>query len=248
MTDPFVVLSEYFSSEAELPDAAKIAAGYASFMDEATLEKLDAKPLAPWLAGIRKVKTKDDFTALMGRANTAPYASILPVGITIDAKSPTRYAVTSGSGGLGLPDRLHTAVRDCRKMKLNEGRRRQLQFIGKLMRQVDARPIQAAVDEFHLGGARQTLALHEAERWREELLAGDEAITRWLGAHPGTDAQHLRALLRSARKEAQAPLAPGQEARHGRAYRELFQLVREHLGGAAGADEPPADDNEADDE
>ncbi len=87
------------------PDAAKIAAGYASFMDEATLEKLDAKPLAPWLAGIRKVKTKDDFTALMGRANTAPYASILPVGITIDAKSPTRYAVTSGSGGLGLPDR-----------------------------------------------------------------------------------------------------------------------------------------------
>ena len=87
------------------PDAAKIAAGYASFMDEATLEKLDARPLAPWLAAIRKVKTKDDFTALMGRSNAAPYASILPVNITIDAKSPNRYAVTSGAGGLGLPDR-----------------------------------------------------------------------------------------------------------------------------------------------
>ena len=87
------------------PDAARIAAGYASFMDEALAEKLDARPIAPELAQIRKVRTKDDFTALMAKANTTGFASILPVDISIDAKAPTKYAVTAGTGGLGLPDR-----------------------------------------------------------------------------------------------------------------------------------------------
>jgi putative endopeptidase len=87
------------------PDAAKIAAGYKAFMDEALAEKLDAKPLAPYLAEIRKVKTKDDFTALMGKAPVTPYASILPVFINVDSKATTRYAVYAGTAGLGLPDR-----------------------------------------------------------------------------------------------------------------------------------------------
>jgi putative endopeptidase len=87
------------------PDAAKIGAAYGSFMDEALAEKLDAEPIAPELAQIRAVRSKDDFTALMGKANTSGFSSILPVFISIDAKSPTRYAVMSGTGGLGLPDR-----------------------------------------------------------------------------------------------------------------------------------------------
>ena len=87
------------------PDAAKIAAGYAAFMDEALAEKLDAKPIAPALAQIRAVKSKAAFTALMAQANTTPFTTILPVGITTDAKAPNRYAVTAFTGGLGLPDR-----------------------------------------------------------------------------------------------------------------------------------------------
>lgn len=87
------------------PDTAKIAAGYKAFMDEATVERLDAKPLAPGLAEIRGVTSKAAFTALMGKANTSGFTSILPVGITIDAKSPNRYAVAASNGGLGLPDR-----------------------------------------------------------------------------------------------------------------------------------------------
>jgi putative endopeptidase len=87
------------------PDAAKIAAGYKAFMDEAAVEKLDAKPLAPELAEIRKVKSKDEFTALMGKANNSGFTSILPVGISIDAKAPTKYTVMASNGGLGLPDR-----------------------------------------------------------------------------------------------------------------------------------------------
>jgi putative endopeptidase len=87
------------------PDAARIAAGYRAYMNEALAEKLDAKPIAPELAQIRAVKTKDQFTELMGKANVSGFASILPVGITNDAKAPTRYAVVSSTGGLGLPDR-----------------------------------------------------------------------------------------------------------------------------------------------
>ena len=87
------------------PDAAKIGAAYASFMDEALADKLDAKPLARELAQVKAVKTKAQFTALMGKANTTGFASILPVFIEADEKSPKRYAVYTTTGGLGLPDR-----------------------------------------------------------------------------------------------------------------------------------------------
>jgi len=87
------------------PDGAKIGAAYASFMNEALADKLGAKPIRPELAQIRAIKTKDAFTALMGKANTTAFSTILPVGITADAKSPKKYAVLAATGGLGLPDR-----------------------------------------------------------------------------------------------------------------------------------------------
>ena len=75
-----------------------------------------------------------------------------------------------------------------------------------------------------LGRAQDALALHQAERWRAELIADDAAATRFASAHPGIDMQRLRALVRSARKD--AALVP--EKRSGRAFRELFQFVRDH--------------------
>lgn len=87
------------------PDAAKIGAAYAAYMDEALAEKLDAKPIAPELAMIRKVTTRDQFIALMAKANTSGFTTILPVFIATDAKAPTRYTLMSVTAGLGLPDR-----------------------------------------------------------------------------------------------------------------------------------------------
>ena len=87
------------------PDAVKIGAAYAAFMDEARAETLDFKPLAPELAALKAAKTRDDITALMGRANTSSFTAIFGLGIGDDAKDPTRYAVYAGTGGLGLPDR-----------------------------------------------------------------------------------------------------------------------------------------------
>jgi ribosome-associated protein len=132
---------------------------------------------------------------------------------------------------LALPDKLQDAVTDARRISNFEGRRRQMQFIGKLMRQLD--PVQldqirAALVEQHSGSAQETLALHQAEKWRDELISDEHAVERWIGANPRADSQQLRALVRQARKDA-LPARPGAAPRHGKAYRELYQLVREQL-------------------
>lgn len=149
---------------------------------------------------------------------------------------------------LDLPESLRDALVEYRRTRSHEGRRRQLQLIGKLMRQADEAAIREAVAAFRLGSATETLALHEAERWREELLASDDAITRWLTRFPATDAQQLRSLVRSARKDAKAE-HPDQ--RRGRSYRELFQIIKAALADAgAGADQAAhaSDDGDEDDD
>lgn len=127
---------------------------------------------------------------------------------------------------LTMPDRLREAIADCKKMKLGEGRRRQMQFIGKLMRDVDPEPLREAVAAFQLGHARNALALHQAERWRNDLIQDDkDAVPRWMADHPDSDVQRLRTLVRNARKDAAAT----PEQRNGRAFRELFQFIKEAL-------------------
>lgn len=129
---------------------------------------------------------------------------------------------------LDLPEKLIDAIAQAKKITNFEGKRRQMQFIGKLMRPLDTEPIRAAIDEQKNGSAQLTLALHLAEQWRDKLIASDDALGDWLAEHPDTDAQQLRALVRQARKDAK-PEKPGEAPRHGKSYREIFQLVREAL-------------------
>ncbi|MDP1739871.1 MAG: ribosome biogenesis factor YjgA [Polaromonas sp.] len=129
---------------------------------------------------------------------------------------------------LDLPEKLIDAIAQAKKITNFEGKRRQMQFIGKLMRPLDTEPIRAAIDEQKNGSAQLTLALHLAEQWRDKLIADDDALGDWLTEHPDTDAQQLRALVRQARKDAK-PEKPGEAPRHGKSYREIFQLVREAL-------------------
>lgn len=136
---------------------------------------------------------------------------------------------------LALPDNLVGALEELKRISNFEGRRRQLQYVGKLMRGLDEDTlgaIRAALEEQRSGSAQQTLALHAAEKWRDDLIASDDALQAWLAAHPDTDAQQLRALVRQARKDGaptQDDVSRGQAPRRGRAYREIFQIVREHL-------------------
>jgi ribosome-associated protein len=126
--------------------------------------------------------------------------------------------------GLGLGETLVDAIRAHRNIRSHEARRRQVQLIGKLMRSADVEPARQAVAEMQLGRAHDSLALHRSERWRAELIAADAATTRFASEHPQADVQQLRTLVRNARKD--QSLAP--ERRSGRAYRELFQFIREH--------------------
>jgi ribosome-associated protein len=147
---------------------------------------------------------------------------------------------------VAMPQALRDALQELRRTRSHEGRRRQLQYVGKLMRGVDAQPLREVAAAAQLAPARETLALHEAERWRDRLLASDEAMTAWTAAHPQSDTQALRALIRNARREAAglprdtrreaAPTQPpagsaGQAPRKGRAYRELFKALSQALRG-----------------
>jgi ribosome-associated protein len=129
---------------------------------------------------------------------------------------------------LDLPEKLLDAIVQARKITNFEGKRRQMQFIGKLMRPLDTEPIRAAIDEQANGSAQLTLTLHLAEQWRDKLIASDDALGDWLTEYPDTDSQQLRALVRQARKDAK-PEKPGEAPRHGKTYREIFQLVREAM-------------------
>ncbi|MEJ5897021.1 MAG: DUF615 domain-containing protein [Aquabacterium sp.] len=138
---------------------------------------------------------------------------------------------------IDMPERLRDALADYKKTRSFEGKRRQLQFIGKVMREVDSEPLREAVAQYQLGHAHNALALHQAERWRAELIADDkDAVTRWVADFPDTDVQQLRTLIRNARKD--ASLDP--EKRNGRAFRELFQFIKRAMesqddeGGPAG--------------
>ena len=136
---------------------------------------------------------------------------------------------------LALPENLRTALDALRRISNFEGRRRQMQYVGKLMRGLEPATLQAirdALEEQRSGSAQSTLALHAAEKWRDDLIADDEALPAWLQAHPETDVQQLRALIRQARKDGaptQDEVSRGEAPRRGRAYREIFQLVRGHL-------------------
>lgn len=123
---------------------------------------------------------------------------------------------------LALSETLHAALGELRRTRSHEGRRRQLQYVGKLMRGVDPEPIRAAVAAQRITPAREALALHRAEAWRARLAADDGALAAWGAEFPGSDLQQLRSLIRAARRDTAA--VP--EQRKGRAWRELFQFIK----------------------
>ena len=134
-----------------------------------------------------------------------------------------------------LNDRLLEAVDEAGRISNFEGRRRQMQFVGKLMRLLTEEDIQAirqALDVQHKGSAEEVALLHQAEQWRDALLATDEALSDWMSAFPDSDSQQMRALMRQARKDNPANAkteSQGLAPRQGRAYRELFQIIKQRL-------------------
>jgi ribosome-associated protein len=120
---------------------------------------------------------------------------------------------------IALDADLRSAVLEAKRVRSHEAKRRQLQYIGRLMREVDPEPIRAALAEVEGRSAQAAAAHRRLEAWRERLLSDDAALTSFALEHPGADLQELRALIRNARKEQK-------EGRPPRALRELFRALK----------------------
>ena len=121
-----------------------------------------------------------------------------------------------------MPEDLRDAVMEARRIKSHEGKRRQLQYIGRLMRDVDPAPIRQRIDAFEGRSREHAAQEHDVARWRDRLLEDEAALSELASQHPGIDLQHLRSLVRNA----QADQAAGRPPRH---YRELFRTLRDAL-------------------
>lgn len=162
---------------------------------------------------------------------------------------------------LELPDRLVEGVAEAKRITNFEGKRRQMQFIGKLMRKLDESQVEAAkaaLEEQRTGVSREQTHILVAEQWRDRLIVSDDHLGVWLDQFPATDVQQLRTLMRQVRKDDATAIAKAKEAeakghilppaKKGKAYRELFQLLLAHINGTAGTAEPAVDDALLDDE
>jgi ribosome-associated protein len=123
---------------------------------------------------------------------------------------------------LDLPDALRDAIMQARRISQRGALRRQLQYIGRLMRDVDAEHIRGQLEAVQAGTLKDVAILHRAERWREQLLADEDSLAKFVAAFPSTDVQELRTLLRNAKREAEQQRAP-------RYFRELLRHVRQTL-------------------
>lgn len=130
---------------------------------------------------------------------------------------------------LDLPEQLRDALKEAQRISSHGARRRQLQYIGKLMRDIDAAPIREALAALKGESATEVARMHRIERLRIRLLEDEKTLAEIAENFPGADLQHLRTLRRSALKEQEAQKPP-------RSYRAIFQMLKE-LDAAAGAND-----------
>lgn len=121
---------------------------------------------------------------------------------------------------LELTDELRAAIDEMNRIRSNEARRRHLQYIGKLMRDVDVDQIRETIERQEAGTAAYVRHFHQLEVWRDRLLENDDHIAAFVEDYPLADRQHLRQLLRNARREAERNKPPA-------AARKLFKYIRE---------------------
>lgn len=121
---------------------------------------------------------------------------------------------------MDLPEELREAVLECKRYTRHEAVRRQMQYIGRVMRNLDPAPIVEQLERLKAPSKRQTALFHVAEKWRDALLAEPEAQARFVAEFGAADASRLRTLVESARAERSASRAP----KHAR---ELFHFVND---------------------
>ena len=150
--------------------------------------------------------------------------AVQEMGKTLVELPAARFAAMMAK--LDLPEDLREALTTCRAIHARGGRKRQLQYIGKLMRGIDAEPIRSALEGLEGKDRAETALLHRLEHWRERLITeGDTALAELLDEFPTAERQGLRQLVMKARKEQEAGQPPA-------AARALFRALRELMAEA----------------
>lgn len=121
---------------------------------------------------------------------------------------------------LNLPEALFEAVMEAKRITANGAIRRQMQYLGRLMRDIDSAPIVAQLQAWEGKNVQENARFHSMERWRTRLIENSDAVSEFLAAYPQADSQQLRALIRNAQREEAAQKPP-------KSSRELFKLIRE---------------------
>jgi ribosome-associated protein len=161
-------------------------------------------PLPPAVSKTRLKKAAHDLQALGGRLVELPRDRL---------------------NAIDLPEALRDAIREAQSISKHEARRRQLQYIGRLMRGIDPSAIQAQLAIWDGTSAAEVALQHSIERWRERLMEDESALTELAATWPACDTQQLRTLVRNARREFAQKKPP-------RSHRELFRVLRSVLTGA----------------
>ena len=161
---------------------------------------------------------------------------------------------------LQLPEKLMEALAEHKRLTNFEAKRRQMQYIGKLMRKLEEGQVEAAkaaLEEQRTGVSLEQTHILVAEQWCDRLIDSDDNLGIWLDQFPATDVQQVRTLMRQVRKdeatakqkaveaEARGQILP--PAKKGNAYRELFKVVLSHINGTANG-ETPEEEHDLDDE
>ncbi|MGH8461650.1 MAG: ribosome biogenesis factor YjgA [Stenotrophobium sp.] len=123
---------------------------------------------------------------------------------------------------------LREAVRDLRRITAHGARSRQASYVGKLLRDVDTEPLRKALAVWHAHKVRDVQALREIEQWREKMIGSDAGWAEWTARYPAGDTRQLHALVRDARHERATAKITGASG-NGRAFREMFKLLRSAL-------------------
>jgi ribosome-associated protein len=139
---------------------------------------------------------------------------------------------------INLPESLLSAVREAQKITAHGARRRQMQYIGKLMRGVDDEPIRAGLALLRGESSAEIARMHRLERFRVRLMEDESVLTEIANQWPGVDIQHLRQLRRNALKEQEGNKPP-------KSFRAIFQILKE-LDATPTAEADAASDEAAD--
>jgi ribosome-associated protein len=138
---------------------------------------------------------------------------------------------------LELPEALFDAVMEAKRLTANGAVRRQLQYLGRLMRDIDSAPIVEQLQAWEGKNVQENARFHTMERWRTRLIAEQNALQEFLSAFPKADIQQLRTLIRNAQREEAAQKPP-------KSSRELFKLIRELSEGNSESEPDKTEPNE----